>query len=789
MSDTAPHAPGVLSGIRVLDCSIAMAGPFAAQRLGDLGADVIKVEPTTGEWQRHAPAGGARGNRINVSFLSLNRNKRSIAIDLKSEAGKDVLRDLVASSDVFLQNYRPGVAARLGVDYESLRAINPSIVYVSISGYGEDGPYRNRPGQDMLLQAMSGAMLSAGRAGEAPQAAGQYLVDAVTASTAFEAVLAALFHRERTGEGQLVTVNMLDVITTLQMQELSVFTAGRVPQQRSEEPHGHVYIRAPYGAFTTSDGFIALAMPELSLLGEVIGEPSFLTMENDVEGWTKRDEVYAKTAARLLTNTTEHWLAAFEAVGIWAGPVYDYAALVADEQIAHNGTFVEYDHPTEGRVKTPGFPYKFSKTPARVDRGAPLAGEHTREILADLGVDEARIAALLADGCDRAGAVGAMTEHRGITWDHPRGRSALEAGAALAQRHGGASIGWSAHSLEHFESHPIDDLAANYDLIVLDHPHLGEALAHGSLQPLDELFSAETLADWAATSIGPSYASYRMDGHQWAVPLDAATQVSASLTARVPTPPTTWSAVADLADHEPVALSLAGPHAFLTFASVCAAFGDPVAQSTDRFVSESTADAVLDLLGRIARNAPAGADELNPIRMLERMTTEGDIAHVPLIYGYVNYSSKELQYSDAPAWREGGVPGSTIGGTGLAVSRTCEVTPDLLAHVEWLMSDETQRRFIPVHDGQPSRRSAWTDPLLDAASHRFYSATVHTIEESWVRPRYDGFIAFQRDASAILRSLLLDRTARRTGLDALERAYRDSLAMAGSVRAPRESRG
>jgi crotonobetainyl-CoA:carnitine CoA-transferase CaiB-like acyl-CoA transferase len=388
----------ILEGYRVLDCSIAMAGPFAAQRLGDLGADVIKVEPTTGEWQRHAAAGGASGNRINVSFLSLNRNKRSIAIDLKNEAGKDVLYALVKDADVFLQNYRPGVAARLGVDYESLRAINPGIVYVSISGYGEDGPYRNRPGQDLLLQAMSGAMLSSGRAGEPPQPAGQYLVDAVTASTAFEGVLAALLHRERTGEGQLVTVNMLDAITTLQMQELSVFTVGQVPQTRGAEPHAHVYIRAPYGAFKTSDGFLALAMPELHALGEVIGEPSFLGMNTETDSWSNRDVIFAKTAARLTTQTTGHWLAAFEAVGIWAGPVYDYQDLVDDPQIAHNQTFVEYDHPTEGRVKTPGFPYKFSRTPPRIDRGAPLAGEHTREILATLGKTDAEIEQLISEG-------------------------------------------------------------------------------------------------------------------------------------------------------------------------------------------------------------------------------------------------------------------------------------------------------------------------------------------------------------------------------------------------------
>src|SRR5699024_10502759 len=152
----------VLKGYKVLDCSIAMAGPFAAQRLGDLGADVVKVEPVTGEWQRRMPAGGATGNTINVSFLSLNRNKRSLAVNLKTEAGRDIMRRLVAQADVFVQNYRPGVAERLGVDYATLQAINPSLVYASISGYGEDGPYAKRPGQDLLLQAMSGAMLSSG---------------------------------------------------------------------------------------------------------------------------------------------------------------------------------------------------------------------------------------------------------------------------------------------------------------------------------------------------------------------------------------------------------------------------------------------------------------------------------------------------------------------------------------------------------------------------------------------------------------------------------------------------
>lgn len=391
------HSPQILEGYRVLDCSIAMAGPFAAQRLGDLGADVVKIEPVTGEWQRHAAAGGARGSRINVSFLSLNRNKRSVAVDLKSEEGKQVLLRLVETADVFLQNYRPGVAERLGVDYHTLSMVNPALVYVSMSGYGEDGPDRNLPGQDLLLQAKSGAMLSTGRHGEPPQPAGQYLVDAVTASTAFEGALAALLHRERTGEGQLVQVNMLDAITTLQMQELSVYTVGGVAQGRGAEPHAHVYIRAPYGTFRTADGFLVLAMPDLPTLGKVIGEDSFLDMDSEVHGWTHRDEVHARTADRLVTRTTADWLDDLSAAGIWAGPVYDYEALVNDPQVVHNGTFVEYDHPTEGRVKTPGFPYRFSRTPARVVRGAPLVGEHTSEVLADAGFTPAEVEALLRD--------------------------------------------------------------------------------------------------------------------------------------------------------------------------------------------------------------------------------------------------------------------------------------------------------------------------------------------------------------------------------------------------------
>jgi len=391
----------ILNGIRVLDCSIAMAGPLAAQRLGDMGADVVKVEPTSGEWQRHASAGGATGNKINVSFLSLNRNKRSLAVDLKAPEGKALLLELVKTADVFLQNYRPGVAERLGVDYATLSAINPRLIYVSMSGYGEDGPYRLYPGQDLLLQGMSGAMLSAGAEGQPPAPAGQYLVDAVTAYSAFEGALAALFHRERTGEGQLVQVNMLDAITTLQMQELSVFTVGNKPQTRSAEAHAHSYIRAPYGVFATSDGFITLAMAKLVKLGEVLDDPFFATLDEERDGWTQRDAIFGRIRERLTGRTSAEWLAAFRAADIWAGPVYGYADLVDDPQIKHNGTFVEYDHPTEGRVKTPGFPIRFSRTPSAITRGAPLVGEHSHAVLSELGLDDDAITQLIESGVVR----------------------------------------------------------------------------------------------------------------------------------------------------------------------------------------------------------------------------------------------------------------------------------------------------------------------------------------------------------------------------------------------------
>ena len=390
----------VLDGIRVVDVSIAMAGPFAAQKLADLGADVIKVEPVTGEWQRHVSAGGARGNRVNASFLSLNRNKRSLSLNLKDPRGRAAMMRLVEGADVFLQNYRPGVADRLGVDYESLRAVKPDLIYVSMSGYGESGPYADRPGQDMLLQAMSGGLYSGRREGEAPRPAPFFLADAFTAYSAFEGAMAALFHRERTGVGQRVDVNMLDAIIAAQMQELSVSTVGGVLQEPSRAIHAHSYIRAPYGIFATADGHVALSFAETDQLARLFDDPRLDAYESERDGFSHRDEISELVSENLGRGTSEHWIDLLGSAGVWIGPVHDYVQLVEDPQVLHNESFVEYDHPTEGRVKTPGFAFRLASQAQEIYRPAPLNGQHTHEVLREIGLTDEEI-----DDLDSAGAV------------------------------------------------------------------------------------------------------------------------------------------------------------------------------------------------------------------------------------------------------------------------------------------------------------------------------------------------------------------------------------------------
>jgi multiple sugar transport system substrate-binding protein len=359
-----------------------------------------------------------------------------------------------------------------------------------------------------------------------------------------------------------------------------------------------------------------------------------------------------------------------------------------------------------------------------------------------------------------------MTDFVGLTWDHPRGRNALE--AASGELGVGDSLRWEVQSLEGFESAPIDELARRYDLLVLDHPHLGDALASDSIRPLDELFDEEQVRAWSEAAVGPSIASYTLDGRLWALPLDAATQVSVRRRDLVVDAPQTWDDALALADRGLVATSLAGPHAFLSLCSIAVSLGDDPGRGTSLF-DRGIALRALDLLAGLSANSPEGTDVLNPIGLLDRMRDRGDIGYVPLVYGYVNYSSATLAFGPAPAFQ--GRIGSTVGGTGIAVTRRTEPSAALLAHLRHLLSTEAQTGFIPQHDGQPGLRAAWTDATVDTAARGFYSQTLSTIEASWVRPRVAGYIPFQSAASALVRSAVAGERSSAAALDEIEERF------------------
>jgi multiple sugar transport system substrate-binding protein len=370
-----------------------------------------------------------------------------------------------------------------------------------------------------------------------------------------------------------------------------------------------------------------------------------------------------------------------------------------------------------------------------------------------------------------------VTVLSGLTWDHPRGRDALE--TAAGRLPDGLSIRWHAQPLEGFESAPIAELARDHDLLVLDHPHLGDALASESLRRLDELFPAALLAEWADRTAGPGFESYRMAGGLWALPLDAATQVGARRADLLPDAPEDWTAVLELSRRVPVALNLAGPHAFLSLCSIAVAFGhEPGADAVAPLLPPAAMESALALMREVTARAPAGSAALNPIALLTRMAEEGDIVHCPLVYGYVNFSSPRLThpitFSDAPAGPRGR-RGSTIGGTGIAVTARAPVTPPLLEHLAWLMAPDAQECFIPAHNGQPSARAAWADPTLDADAGNFYRNTIATLEQSWVRPRFPGYIPFQTAASAVARATALGHRTIRDGADEIARLHARAL--------------
>lgn len=390
---------GALDGLLVLDITQMLAGPMAGMRLGDLGADVLKVEPPkSGEFNRTHGFEDKVVQGEMTTFLAVNRNKRSVSINLKNPEGLVVMLELVRQADVLIQNFRHGTAERLGLGYADLHAINPRLVYCSISGFGSEGPYRDRPGQDLVLQGYSGSMFSVGRAGDPPLPSALWAADVMTGYQAVIGILAAIESRHRTGVGQRVEVDMLSVVLDSQAQEIVTYlNTGRMPT-RSQEFGAHASIPAPYGTYRTADGWVNLAMCHLPDLGEALDDDWLRTLVRYNDGHDHRDEIYRHLRDRFADRTTDEWLPILDAQGVWAGPVYDYAQLEHDPHVAAVGIIAEQPQ-DGGPVRTVRVPIVLSDTPASIRRGAPHLGADTEAVLGGLlGYDAERLRELVDCG-------------------------------------------------------------------------------------------------------------------------------------------------------------------------------------------------------------------------------------------------------------------------------------------------------------------------------------------------------------------------------------------------------
>lgn len=395
MPDTAPNAirPLPLEGIRVLDISQVMAGPFACMLLGDLGADVIKVEPPEGGDQTRRAMGFRMKGSDSYGFLNMNRNKRSITLDLKTEADRDIFFKLAATADIIVENYRPGVMKKLGIDYEKVRAVSPGIIYASISGFGQSGPWSQRPGFDLIAQAASGIMSITGDADAPPAKSGVPVTDIGCSLFAVYAILAAYIGRQKTGEGQYIDASLFDAGIAFAIWDISEFWGtGRVPARIGTANR----MAAPYQAVRAADGHFVLGANNDRLwrrLCEAIDRPDLvdhpdyatnaLRMEN-------RPALIAALEETFVTRPKDEWVETLLAAGIPAGPINDYAEALGNEHSEAREMVMEIDHPIEGRVRNIGFPVKLRGTPQQVRRHPPLLGEHRDEILAELGLAPAQ---------------------------------------------------------------------------------------------------------------------------------------------------------------------------------------------------------------------------------------------------------------------------------------------------------------------------------------------------------------------------------------------------------------
>ena len=398
---------GPLAHLKVLDLSRVLAGPWAGQILGDLGAEVIKVErPGTGDDTRgwgppYLRDGEGRQSHEAAYYLAANRNKRSIAIDLANEEGQKIIKEMTAGVDVVLENFKVGGLRTYGLDYESLKAVNPELVYCSITGFGQDGPYADRAGYDFIVQAMSGLMSITGAPDGPPTKVGTAVADLTTGMYAVIGILAALSHRDRTGEGQYIDMALLDTqMSWLANQNMNYLVGGTSPG-RSGNAHPNI---VPYQDFETADGHIIVAVGndrQFARFAHAIGAPelahnrSFETNEGRVR---HRDTLVPAIAARMKERSTAHWTDVLEAAGIPHGPIHTVGEAFADPQAIHRGMTVEMDHPLGVTLASVANPIRMSATPPDYRRPPPMLGQHTDELMAELGFDAKEVARLRKAG-------------------------------------------------------------------------------------------------------------------------------------------------------------------------------------------------------------------------------------------------------------------------------------------------------------------------------------------------------------------------------------------------------
>jgi crotonobetainyl-CoA:carnitine CoA-transferase CaiB-like acyl-CoA transferase len=385
-----------LSDVRVLELTQVMAGPFCGQVLADMGADVIKVEPPGGDATRRS-LGFRMGGDDTAAFLAVNRNKRSLTLDLKRPEHVTAFHRLARSADVVLENNRPGVAARLGVDYETLHEVNPRLVYASISGFGQTGPYAQRPGYDLIAQGLSGVMSVTGEPDGNPVKCGIPIGDLSAGLFCAVAILSALHARERTGRGQYVDTSLFEGALALSIWETAeLWATGRVPGKLGSAHR----LTAPYQALRTADGYITVGGNTQALferLCTAVGREDLISDErfatND-ERMANVGELVAELEQALAARTTDDWVAALVEGGVPCGPIHDYAEVFADEHTQAREMEVTVEHPVEGTIRALGIPVKLSDTPGAVRRPAPLLGEHTEEVLREAGFAQEEIASL-----------------------------------------------------------------------------------------------------------------------------------------------------------------------------------------------------------------------------------------------------------------------------------------------------------------------------------------------------------------------------------------------------------